>query len=404
MPEIASFRGTLYDPSRVELAKLVGAPVDAVAAGFAASLASGALVRDPYKAIYRHVQHFRDVDGRQRSRRGFLAAVRLGAAGDGRVLSHQRLLAPVRDARLTLARATAADLAPVTAVYADASGEVERVLKPTEGRPPVIDVTTADGVRHVVWRLNDAELVGKVRRAMVPKKLLIVDGHHRYAAMVARRDQLAAEGSGLSQYSSGHYGLMLLVSQSDDGLGLVPRHRLLTGLTGFDPATLLARARELFVIEPVAGAARDPAAVRRALADVPGHQAAMVVAFPGQADGWRLMLDPHIDPASFGVAGHPIAIRTDVALLHGLVLDRILGLGPAAQDAGSHLRYVTDLAEAQAALAGHQAAFFLAPMPLDTVRNIAEHGDTLPARAAVPQPRAAAGLVFHTVDPDEDLA
>ncbi len=438
MPEIASFRGILYDQSKVDLAKVVAPPADAIEPAARAQLAAadphnvvrliqpepdgpldrhasaaraldgwlgaGVLVRDPYKAVYRYLQHFRSPDdGRPRCRRGFIAAVRLASGTDCRMQTHQRLFASVRAEQTALARATSAHLTPLTALYADASGEVERVLRPTESKPATVDLVTGDGVRHLLWRVNDAELVGKVRRAMAPKKLVIADGHHRLDAMIALRDRLAEQAGGLSQYSSAHYGMMFLCSLTDDGLVVLPHHRLLHGVAGFDRKTLLARAREYFMVEAVPGGARDPGAVRRALEDAPGHQPAIVVAFPGEADGWRLTLDPHIDPTSLGVTGHAAVVRTDVTLLHGIVFDRILGLSSAAQEPAGNLRYAGDLAAAQAALATHQAAFFLAPLKLDGLRHIAEVGDALPPRSTLFYPRLASGLVIQRVDPDEDL-
>ena len=57
MPEIAPFRGILFDAKRVDLrqvlAPLPGA-AEASARAAAGWLEAGVVVRDPYKAIYRH--------------------------------------------------------------------------------------------------------------------------------------------------------------------------------------------------------------------------------------------------------------------------------------------------------------------------------------------------------------
>ena len=242
---------------------------------------------------------------------------------------------------------------------------------------------------------------------MVAKKLLLVDGHHPYAAMLRYREQLAAQigGNGLAPYSSAQYGLMLLCASTDDGLQFRAIHRVLQGLAGFDRKTFLARAAEFFTVESIKGGGKDAALVAAALESTHAHLPAIAVALPGEADAWRLTLDPHIDPRNHGVSGHPSVARLDVNLLHGLVLDHILGLGTAAQDAGTSLRYVSEGAAALAALdaPGAQAAFLLTAPRLETIRHVVEVGDLLPASSASAYPEVTAGMVMAAIHPDDDL-
>src|SRR5688572_17366137 len=93
MPEIAPFRGILFDAKRVDLrqvlAPLPGA-AEASARAAAGWLEAGIVVRDPFKAIYRHVQHA-PVGGRTVARRGLITAVRMVGAGDARIRSPERI-------------------------------------------------------------------------------------------------------------------------------------------------------------------------------------------------------------------------------------------------------------------------------------------------------------------------
>ncbi len=439
MPELAPFRGLLFDPAKVNLVKAVAPPaavIDAVARarllqaephnvarlitaeaegerGGTAKLvadwqASGALVRDSSRAIYRVVETAPAPPGvRPLVRRGVLAAVRLDAGGDTRMGVPERVV-PARVAeRVATMRATALHVEPALAVYVDALGEVERLLRQGEARTATLDLTTTDGVRHQIWRIADAELYGKVRRLMVAKKLLLVDGHHPYAAMLRYREHLAAQvgGAGLAPYSSAQYGLMLLCASTDEGLQFRASHRILQGLASFDRKTFLARAAEFFTVESIKGGGKDAALIAAALESTHAHLPAIAVALPGEADAWRLTLDPHIDPRNHGVSGHPAVARLDVNLLHGLVLDHILGLGTAAQDAGTSLRYLADGAAALAALdaPGAQAAFLLSSPRLETLRHVVDVGDLLPSWSASAYPELTAGLVMAAIHPDDDL-
>lgn len=438
MPELAPFRGLMFNPAKVTMAtalapltalvdgparaRLHDAPVNVVrliAAGnegdraAATKLleewrASETVVRDPTRAIYRIVETAPAPPGvRPAVRRGVIAAVRLESVGDSRVGVPERVVPARVEDRLASLKATALQVEPVLAIYVDAVGEVERLLRAAEARPVAVDVTTADGVRHQMWRISDAELIGKLRRALMAKKLLLAEGHHAYAAMVRYRDHLATKvgGTGLAQYSSAQYGLMQLCASTDDGLQVRPTHRLLQGVADFDRKTFLTRAAEFFTVEPIAGGGKDTALIQAALESTHAHLPAVAMALPGQADAWLLTLDPHVDPRNHGVAGHPAVARLDVNLLHGLIFDHILGLDTAAQDRGAHLRYIDDPAAALAALGspGVQAAFLLGPTRLDTVRHVADVGETLPPWSVHSFPQLTAGLVMAAIDPDDDL-
>ena len=278
---------------------------------------------------------------------------------------------------------------------------------PIDRERPLLDVTTPDGVRHQIWRTSNAELIGKLRRALGPKKLILADGHHRYEAMLAwHAEQSALAGArGLAQYSSVQYATMVLCEQHDAGLILEPGYRLLSGLERFDLNALLARAREYFIVDPVPGAARDPVAIERALAGAYGHQPALVVVVGGEPGGWRLTLAPHVNLAALGIAGHTAVQRLEVTLVQAIVCERILGIPAAALDAGAHLGYPRSTAAALAAVerGEAQAAFLVPAATLETIRHVVDVGDVMPARATRIGPDVAVGLVMRRLDVDEDL-
>jgi uncharacterized protein (DUF1015 family) len=439
MPDIAPFRGLLYDPARVDPAKVLAPPYDvidpeerarlaaadphncvrlilpeaddggdryaAAARTLEAWLAEGVLRRDDRRAIYRYQQIFThpDLGERPVTRAGFIAAVRLHPFTDRVILPHERTLRGPKEDRLALMKATSAHFSQIFAMFRDASGQVERAFRKVERTPPLVDVTLPGGVRHVLWRCADAELVGQVRHLMAPKKLYIADGHHRYETMLALRDHFAA-GRSLPTYSAAQYATMFVCTMDQPGLVILPTHRILHGVAGFTAAALLERAREYFSVDRIEEGARDAGRVRAAIAEAPAHQPAFAVAFPGESDAWRLTLMPSVNALALGLAA-PAVAKLDVTLLHGLVLERILGITAAAQEAQSHLRYVKDTGQALAQLGapGTQAVFLLGNVAVDDVRHVADAGEVMPQKSTFFYPKIASGLVMNPIDPGEDL-
>jgi len=439
--DIAPFRGILYDTQRVDASKVLAPPYDVIDPEQRAALAAadphnvvrlilpeadspdgdryqaaartldewlgdGTLVRDGSRAVYRYHQIFRaaELGDRTVTRKGVIAGVRLEPFSAGVIRPHERTLAGPKQDRLALMKATHAYFSQIFALYQDAAGEVERLFRKVDDRRPDIEGTTGDGVLHRLWRVVDAELVGRLRHVFAPKKLYIADGHHRYETMLALREHLAG-GRDLSQYSSAQYGSMFLVSMDDPGLVVLPTHRIVHGLPDFAPAQLLERARAYFQVERLPGAARDAARIRDAIAHTPGHQPSFAAVFPGDADAWQLTLDPHVNPASVGLGGHAAVLRLDVTLLHGLVLDRILGISAAAQEAQTNLRYLKDTAATLAEIAAGrgQAAFLVNPGRVEQVKQVADAGEVMPQKSTFFYPKLASGIVMAKVDPEEDL-
>jgi uncharacterized protein (DUF1015 family) len=440
MAEIAPFRGILFDPTRVDPAKVLAPPYDVIdaeeraalaaadphncvrlilpeadAAGgdryaaaartFDAWQASGVLRRDERRAVYRYSQVFThgDLGNREVVRSGFIAAVKLSPFADGVIRPHERTLSGPKQDRLALMKATSAHFSQIFAMYRDVSGEVERLFRGVERGRPVFDVRLGDGVRHVLWRVADAELIGKLRHLMAPKHLYIADGHHRYETMLALRDHLSA-GREPAQYSAVHYGTMFLADMDQQGMVILPTHRVLHSVQGLTAQTLLDRARDTFIVDKIEDGARDPARIRAAVDAAPQHQPALAVAFPGDPHAWRLTLQPQVNAMALGLATKHVA-KLDVTLLHGLILEKMLGITPAAQEAQTNLRYVKDTGKALAELGkpGTQAVFLLSAGKVDVVKQVADAGEIMPQKSTYFFPKIASGVVINRLDPDDDL-
>ena len=110
MPAIAGFRGALWDPTKVELAKVVASPVS----GVKDRLASGELVRDPVRAVYRYHQVFSD-SGRTITRQNVIVAARLTPWSEGQIRPHEATDPTARDAAAASIAAAGAHTEPVFA-------------------------------------------------------------------------------------------------------------------------------------------------------------------------------------------------------------------------------------------------------------------------------------------------
>lgn len=447
MADIAPFRGILYDPARTVAAKVLAPPYDVIdaeerarlaaqdekncvrlilpeadpaagpdgadkyataAATLERWLADGTMRRDQRAAIYRYHQVFtsKELGGQSVTRRGFIAAVRLHAFDEGIIMPHERTLRGPKIDRLALMDATQAHLSQIFGMYQDPSGESDRVFARVEGTRPYLDGTTADGTRHVLWRVEDRETIGKLVRVLAPLRIYIADGHHRYETMLALRERLRERAGGeLSKSSAAQFGTMFLANMSDPGLVVLPTHRLVHDVEGFVLEDFLATVGRWFDIGTVTGGARDAERLRSAIRAASADRPSFAAVWPFHDDAAILSLKRDFDAQAAGLSGHPARTGLDVSILHDLVLDRVLGIDRAAQEAQTNIEYIKDTGKALDRIADCQGqiCFVMNPTRLEQVKAVADAHEVMPQKSTFFYPKIASGIVINPVRVDEEL-
>ncbi len=354
----------------------------------------GILVQEVAPALYVLEQRFRLPEGPQLTRVGLIGRLRLVPWGEG-VFPHERTLPHAKADRLALLAATRAEFNPVFLLYSDPLGEV---LAPLLAARPATPSAIAEEpeIVHRLWVITDAEAIAQARAAMAERALYVADGHHRYETALAYQRQ-EINGNGDSSEAPYNYVLVYAVAMEDPGLIILPTHRCLHDVPGWDAGRLLQELERHFEIayfDVEAGLLAEMHAARHThrvfglvLADRPG--------------GYLLRL--RSNAATLGrllAQDHPAVADWDVAVLQSLVLGPILGIGQEGHE--QHL-FIDFEPDAQAALAGvrggrYQAVFLIAPPRLSQLRAVAEAGQVAPPKATYFYPKLPSGLVIYDLD------
>src|SRR2546423_5803576 len=429
MAEIVPFRALIYDPARAgPLDRLLAPPYDVVSSAerdrllaksphnfvrvdlpegegdakyanaareLSRWLEGGILRRDERPALYRYHQQF-SIGGGEVTRRGFVGRLRLRCYEERVVLHHERTRSGPRLDRLKLTRATRAHLSQVFALYSDPEHRVDAEFAALESAVPELEGRTDDGTVHRVWRLTDPAAQRRVAAALADAKLYIADGHHRYETMLAVRDELRPLAR--SPRSSIEYGSLFLTAMEDPGLLVLPTHRVVQGLTGFELDRFLPRLRERFAVEELRGG--SPEQVRERL--VAAGRASPAFALLSGSRALLATLRPGEEAA---VPGPAVVRRLDIAVLHALILEELLGIDRSAQERQTNLRYVKDLAGAfeEARRQDVQAGFLAHPTQGGPVRGVAGAGEIMPQKSTYFFPKLASGLLLNPIDPAEEV-
>jgi len=422
---VRPFQGIRYDPQRVDLARVVAPPYDVIsprdqlryyqqdphnvvrliagevrisdtlednkytrAAGFFSEwLRHGVLCREPRPCLYVYRHQFVDpTTGLAHSRRGIMGVVELEPFGDG-VLPHERTHARAKADRLSLTRAVEANLSPVFALYEDPRSAVGPIVDAAVAGTPELAITGVDGEQHIVWSLSGAQPLQELAAVFSVSRLYIADGHHRYETALNFRNRQRQEHPEAPPDAAFNYVLMLLVDVEDPGLIILPTHRVLHDLEGFDASALVRRLSARHHVLP----REDRAALLAAMQEqTPTHRI-------GIALGTESPVTVDIERED---AADPVS-QLDVSVLHREILERELGLQTLVLEQERFVSYardvdaVLDRVEAREA----QAAFLVRPPAVSDVVAVARAGQVMPQKSTYFYPKPASGLVFNPLDP-----
>ena len=281
-----------------------------------------------------------------------------------------------------LTRATKANLSPIFSLFDDPGNEAWRALDPATSEPPWGEATDDDGTVNRLWRVDDETAIESVKRALGNTELLIADGHHRYETARVYAEEVGGEGPH-------RYVLMCLVALQDSGLTVFPTHRLVRGLSSDQHELLANKIREDFEPEPLPETSGlVPVAnehVRIGYIDAHFRKPFMLT-----------LKDQSIADAA--LAGHAEPYRRlDTAVLEALILKGTLRMSDEDIDHLTGLGYARDANHAIELIERHEydAAFFMAPTPVERVQAVARSGESMPPKSTYFFPKVPTGLLFN---------
>jgi uncharacterized protein (DUF1015 family) len=347
----------------------------------------GAVVRDAVPALWALQQDYTGPDGRQLTRRGIFARVRVEDYGPGRIRPHERTHPGPKEDRLRLTRATRTNLSPIFSLYDDpANAAWGAIAQQIEGTDPWGQATDADGTLNKLWRIDDGAAIGRVKMTLAETELLIADGHHRYETARVYAEEIGGEGDH-------RYVLMCLVALQDPGLTIFPTHRLLDKVKDPSVQQKLGRfLRENFEVTPIDASELRP----------PDDPTASTPLTMGYIDSfhqqpYRLVLKDQ-GLADAALADYPEPYRhLDTAVLEALVFKAVLGM---TEDDIAHLDGLGYSRTDEEALAlveskDYDCAFFLRGSPVRQVQEIAAAGVNMPPKSTFFYPKVPTGLLFN---------
>ena len=368
---------------------------------------AGILIRAQSPCLYLSSLSYEPGNGEpRRTRWGIIALLRIEEEDSRVILPHERTFSAHRDDRLKLMRACNAQFSQIFGLYEDPDNAILNACKKAMVNPAAIAFDFNDGTSHQMWILQAPEVFKKVAEGLQDKTIFIADGHHRYETSRNYRNIMRARYGRRPANRSYDFVMTYLTNMCDEGLTVLPSHRLIKRVPDFRMEPFLEKIKRWFYVETYplrGGRASEEAALLRERLEVEGTNNTALAFYRHEANHWLLFsLKPGVRE-EMGVDLHQSLKQLDVLVLSRFILQKGLGFSKGDLDNEElfHYQSSTRRALSQVEAGEFQMTFLLNPTKIDHVKEIAGNGLVMPRKSTYFYPKILTGMVFNKIDPHE---
>ena len=421
MAEIIPFKGILYNPAKVDASKIMAPPYDIVAQDLKEELyqksphnviridfgkdkdgdndnenrytraskfltqwhEEGILTQDPAPSFYCYEMSY-EINGETLKTRGFLGAVKIEELGKGRIHPHEMTYSKPKSDRLNILRICNANTSPIWSLYSSTKKMASSILEDIAKEKPFIEADIGDNVAHRLWKISDGSLIEKIKEEMSDKDVFIADGHHRYETALAFQQEMKEKGLNKTGEEPFNYVLMFLSNMDDEGLSLLPTHRIVEIDSDIHPKDILG---EHFEVQKISSEGNSGEETRREMFNMMQAKKHSFGMYLTNADTYYLLLFK----GSIEDLDLPDCLKKlDVTVLHQFIFEKLLNIG--------HYEYemAPDVAVERANKGSFEAVFFLNKTDIMDVKDVALAGHRMPPKSTYFYPKLLTGMVIYS--------
>ncbi|MBI4824412.1 MAG: DUF1015 domain-containing protein [Nitrospirae bacterium] len=299
---------------------------------------------------------------------GFYGLVRLEELGKG-IYPHECTHSKPKHDRLALLKESSANTSPIFALYRSPEKKASSVLdRAIKEQKPYMEAKDMDGAVHRLWFISDTSSINAIKADLEDKAVFIADGHHRYeTALEYQKSMHGAKGD-----EPFNYVLMFLANIAEDGLTILPAHRLIN-VSG----DIIKKLSGYFSIEELPSDA-----------DISNTISGQKHTFGLSIKGNRYILRYRGNDLK---DIQPVLRKLDVVILDEMILKRLLNV--------PSISYEMDAGRAQAEVegGGYAAAFFLNSTTVMEVEEVAVSFLRMPPKSTYFYPKLLTGFVINSL-------
>jgi uncharacterized protein (DUF1015 family) len=335
-------------------------------------LKEGILIRSEKPSLYAY-EMFYKINGKQKRLLGFLGLVRIEELRKGSIYPHECTYSKPKQDRLNLLKSCEANISPIFSLYKSSEKQISALLSHISSTGPYITVEDEDGAIHKIWPIDETEKIEIIKKELEDKAIFIADGHHRYETAFEFHRKMHKKLKSPSEIRPFDYIMMFLVNMMDEGITILPTHRLVKEI----PENINKTLSQYFDIELI----KSDFNIEKRLSG----KKLVFGFFRNRDEEWYLLKYKGFNLSEI----HSELSDIDVFILHELILKKIVKINEISYEMD------VNLALNKVRSGEFSAAFFLNPTKVSDVEKAALSSVRMPPKSTYFYPKLLTGLVIY---------
>lgn len=386
-------RKALYDEPLNSIHLSVPLASNAVAKKLSDWKKQGILVQDSLPAIYVYYQHF-TLPGSKKSyvRKGFICNITASHWDENIILRHENTMPHSVNDRLKVLEDTKLNVSATHGLYFDDKFQLEKHMDESMLNP-LYETEDYQGVKDVLSVIHDYELIKKFVQLIDKQNIILADGHHRYESSMIYRQQEIQKNPNHTGEEAYNFHLMYLTNAEADDLRILPTHRIISDLKGFDKTQFLNRLEKYFIFKPV----HNPNDLNEIIL---GKKWAFGLLIGDTAIKVRLKPEAH----ALLDWDFPQEIKElELTVMHYFIIEKGLGIPGKEHRNCREITFERNFSNCLSkTISGEaQLAIITQEIEMEEVKKVCDSGFTLPQKSTYFYPKTICGYLFSSIDQDE---
>lgn len=351
------------------------------------------LIQDKLPGIYVYYQYFKLPGSSQAfCRKGFICHIRAYDWGENIILRHENTIPHAVNDRIELLENTELHVSPTHGLYTDTSFELEKYMDEAI-QTPVYETEDYQGVRDVLAVIHDAQVIQKFISRLKSQTVILADGHHRYESSLAFKEKSKRANPKHTGNEGYNFHLMYFTNTEGGDLKVLPTHRLIKNIEGFNENKIVAALSNYFVVKPVDDASTLPEIIT-------GKNSAFGLIFKENA--YKIILKPEMlnkIPWPFP----DVIKKLDLTVLHYFIIEKALGIPGKAQRQSPNIMFDRSFSDCVKKVLQKEAqlAIIINEIPIEDIKIVSRSGYTMPQKSTFFYPKAVCGFLFSSIKQEE---
>ncbi len=368
----------------------------------------GILIQEKEPCIYLYYTDYQLPNGRKLTRKGLMVQVELAEFSEGIVKRHEKTFRNHVDDRLDLLDTCRAQFSPIFSLFSDRENAIIGMLEQYRSAASLYSVKDHEGCTHHIWPISDQEAIARVRELLQDRPLYIADGHHRYTTALQFRELMAKRQGSVDPDSDYNYTMMYICPMEEDGLAVLPTHRLLDYPGQIAVEKLVEAMKPYFQVDEIRDGSRETLTTE-ALSRMEEYRGRKTMFGMYEPDSDRCFLLTLKDGVLEDVVGDRVPgplKELDVVILSKLVIEHILGVSQEKCDAEGLIIYRSDSEDAvdeavkKSSISSRTTPilFLMNSTPVPQLKKISDEDLTMPQKSTYFYPKILTGLLVRKIE------